>query len=79
MGMIIAEYEVVFTNLIEYASHLVSTNEMRARRFEYGLKSEIKMVTRPLVLPTYADVLDHTIIVEQDETKKRKYFENKRR
>ena len=32
-----------------------------------------------MVLPTYTDVLDRTIIVEQDETEKRKYFDSKRR
>ena len=50
----IAEYEVLFTNLVEYAPHLVTTDEMRARRFEDGLRHEIKIVIRPLVLPTYA-------------------------
>ncbi|GFY91063.1 hypothetical protein Acr_07g0012590 [Actinidia rufa] len=75
----IAEYEAAFTNLAEYAPHLVATDEMRARRFEDGLRYEIKRVIRPLVLPTYADVLDRTIIVEQDEMEKRKYFDSKKR
>ncbi|GFS30298.1 hypothetical protein Acr_00g0011230 [Actinidia rufa] len=66
-GKPIAEYEAAFTNLAEYAPHLVATDEMRARRFEDGLRYEIKRVIRPLVLPTYADVLDRAIIVEQDE------------
>ena len=78
-GKTIAEYEAAFTNLAEYAPHLVSTDEMRARRFEDGLRYEIKRVIRPLVLPTYADVLDRAIIVEQDEMEKRKYFDNKKR
>ncbi|GFS33303.1 hypothetical protein Acr_00g0027690 [Actinidia rufa] len=71
-GKTIAEYEAAFTNLAEYAPHLVATNEMRARRFEDGLRYEIKRVIRSLVLPTYADVLDRAIIVEQDEMEKRK-------
>ena len=78
-GMTIVKYEAAFINLAEYVPHLVATNEMRVRRFEDGLKYKIKRVIRPLVFPTYEDVLDHTIIVEQDETKKRKYFDNKRR
>ncbi|GFS43559.1 hypothetical protein Acr_00g0085770 [Actinidia rufa] len=73
-GKPIAEYEAAFTNLAEYAPHLVATDEMRARRFEDGLRYEIKRVIRPLVLPTYADVLDHAIIVEQDEMEKRKFL-----
>ncbi|GFY85513.1 hypothetical protein Acr_04g0002510 [Actinidia rufa] len=78
-GKPIAEYEAAFTNLAEYAPHLVATDEMRARRFEDGLRYEIKRVIRPLVLPTYADVLDRAIIVEQDEMEKRKYFDSKKR
>ncbi|GFY88930.1 hypothetical protein Acr_06g0008700 [Actinidia rufa] len=55
LGMTIADYEGSFTNLAEYAPHLVATDEMRARRFEDGLRHEIKRVIRPLVLPTYAE------------------------
>ncbi|GFZ04260.1 hypothetical protein Acr_16g0008840 [Actinidia rufa] len=65
--MIVADYERPFTNLAEYAPHLVATDEMRARRFEDGLRHEIRRAIRPLVLSTYADVLDKAIIVEQDE------------
>ncbi|GFY97792.1 hypothetical protein Acr_12g0003330 [Actinidia rufa] len=78
-GRPIAEYEAAFTNLEEYAPHLVATDEMRARRFEDGLRYEIKKVIRPLLLLTYADVLDCGIIVEQDEMEKRKYFDSKKR
>ncbi|GFY82625.1 hypothetical protein Acr_02g0008650 [Actinidia rufa] len=78
-GKPIVEYEAAFTNLAEYAPHLVATDEMRVRRFEDGLRYEIKRVIRPLVLPTYADVLDRAIIVEQDEMEKRKYFDSKKR
>ncbi|GFS35039.1 hypothetical protein Acr_00g0037470 [Actinidia rufa] len=56
LGTTIADYEGSFTNLAEYAPHLVATDEMRARRFEDGLRHEIKRVIRPLVLPTYAEV-----------------------
>ncbi|GFS43608.1 hypothetical protein Acr_00g0086060 [Actinidia rufa] len=79
LGTTIADYEGSFTNPSEYAPHLVATNEMRARRFEDGLRHEIKRVIRPLVLPTYAEVLDRAIIVEQDEIERKKYFDSKRR
>ncbi|GFZ16761.1 hypothetical protein Acr_26g0000310 [Actinidia rufa] len=78
-GKTITEYEAAFTNLAKYAPHLVATDEMRARRFEDGLRYEIKRVIRPLVLPTYADVLDRAIIVEQDKMEKRNYFDSKKR
>ena len=58
------EYEEAFTNLAEYVPYLVVTNKIRERIFEDGLKYKIKRVICPLVLPTYADVLDHAIIVE---------------
>ncbi|GFY97147.1 hypothetical protein Acr_11g0014530 [Actinidia rufa] len=79
LGTTIADYEGSFTNLAEYAPHLVATDEMRARRFEDGLRHEIKRVIRPLVLPTYTEVLDRAIIVEQDEVERKKYFDSKRR
>ncbi|XP_057468155.1 uncharacterized protein LOC130757418 [Actinidia eriantha] len=79
MGSTIAEYEASFTNLAEYAPHLVATDEMRARRFEDGPRHEIKRAIRPLVLPTYAQVLDRAIIVEQDETERKIYFDSKRK
>ncbi|GFZ00391.1 hypothetical protein Acr_14g0000270 [Actinidia rufa] len=46
MGKIVAEYEEAFSNLAEYAPHLVATDEMRARRFEDGLRYEIKRWNR---------------------------------
>ena len=74
--MTIVEYEASFINLANYALHLVATYEMRVQIFEDGLRYEIKRVIWPLVLPTYADVLDHAI--EQGEMEKRKYFDNKK-
>ena len=56
--MTIAEYETTFTNLVEYAPHLVITDEMRAQRLEEGLWYKIKMVVRLMVLPMHAEVLD---------------------
>ncbi|GFY87310.1 hypothetical protein Acr_05g0009490 [Actinidia rufa] len=79
LGTTIADHEGSFTNLAEYAPHLVATDEMRARRFEDGLRHEIKRVIRPLVLLTYAEVLDRAIIVEQDEIERKKYFDGKKR
>ena len=79
MRMTIVDYEGSFTNLAKYAPHLVATDEMRVRRFEDGLKHEIRRAIRPLVLSTYVDVLVRAIIVEQDETERNKYFDSKRR
>ncbi|GFS35852.1 hypothetical protein Acr_00g0042510 [Actinidia rufa] len=42
LGTTIADYEGSFTNLAEYAPHLVATDEMRARRFKDGMRSREK-------------------------------------
>ena len=75
--MTIAEYESTFTNLMEYAPHLVTMDEMRAWQFKDGLQYKINRVVTPLVLPTYTEVLDRAIIVEQDE-EERKRYQNKK-
>ena len=72
------EYEAAVTNLVEYAPHLVTIDKMRVRRFKDGLRYEIKKIIRLFVLPTYVDVLDRAIIVEQYKIEKRKHFENKK-
>ena len=69
---------MAFTNLAKYTPHLVAINEIRVRRFEDGLRYEIKRVIQPLVLPMYANVLDRAIIVERVEMEKMKYFDNKK-
>ena len=79
MGMTIVDYEGSFTNLDEYALYLVAIDEMRTRRIEDGLRHEIRKAIRPLVLVTYADVLDRATIVEQDGIERKKYFNIKRR
>ena len=61
-----AEYEADFTNLAVYAPYLVANDEMKERKFEEGLKYEIRKIVRPFQLPTYAEVLDRAILVEQD-------------
>ena len=49
-----------------YAPYLVANDEMKAIKFEEGLKHEIRRTMRPFQLPTYAEVLDRSILVEQD-------------
>ena len=62
--MTAVDYEGSFTNLAKCAPHLVAIDEIRARRFEDRLRHEIRRAIRPLVLPTYTDVIDRAIIVE---------------
>ena len=74
----VAEYEADFTNLAVYAPYLVANDEMKARKFEEGLKHEIRKIVRPFQLPTYAEVLDRAILVEQDVEESRRFNERKR-
>ena len=76
--MSVAEYDAEFTNLSEYAPYIVSNYEIKARRFEDGLKPEVRKVIRPLMLSTYVDVLNRAILIEQDMEDTRRYQERKR-
>ncbi|GFY95505.1 hypothetical protein Acr_10g0008900 [Actinidia rufa] len=75
----IAEHQVNFIKLEEYAPHLVATENQKARKFEDRLKAEIKRVVRPLRLQTYAEVLDRALVVEQDLNESKRFWENRRR
>ncbi|KAF7137351.1 hypothetical protein RHSIM_Rhsim07G0155000 [Rhododendron simsii] len=57
-------YEAEFANLAEYTRHMVATENRKARKFEDGLKPEIRKVVRPMRLPTYAEVDDRALLVE---------------
>ncbi|GFY94991.1 hypothetical protein Acr_10g0003760 [Actinidia rufa] len=75
----IAEHQVNFIKLEEYAPHLVATENQKARKFEDRLKAEIKRVVRPLRLQTYAEGLDRALVVEQDLNESKRFWENRRR
>ena len=44
--MTLMEYEASFTNLAEYAPHLVTTDKVRDKRFKDRLRHEIKRMIR---------------------------------
>ncbi|KAH7839539.1 hypothetical protein Vadar_005460 [Vaccinium darrowii] len=77
--MTVSEYEAEFTNLAQYAPHMVATENMKARKFEDGLKPEIRKVVRPMRLPTYAEVVDRALIIEQENEESRRLFESRKR
>ncbi|KAL6986992.1 hypothetical protein U1Q18_052573 [Sarracenia purpurea var. burkii] len=77
--MTVADYEAEFTNLAEYAPHMISTENMKARKFEDGLRPEIRRVIRPMRLPTYAEVIDRALLVEQDQEESRKFLASRKR
>ncbi|KAH7847975.1 hypothetical protein Vadar_032255 [Vaccinium darrowii] len=63
--MTVVGYDVEFTNLAKYGSHIIDTDRKKARKFEDGLLLEIRNVVRPIRLATYAEVLDRALLVEQ--------------
>lgn len=75
----VSEYEAEFTNLAEYAPHMVATENRKARKFEDGLKPEIRKVVRPMRLPTNAEVVDRALSVEQENEESKRFFENRKR
>ncbi|XP_058219278.1 uncharacterized protein LOC131329877 [Rhododendron vialii] len=77
--MTIADYEAEFTNLEKFGSHAIDIDKRKACKFEDGLIPGIRNVVKPLRLPTYADVLDRALIVEQGREDVKKISESKKR
>ncbi|CAE6126037.1 unnamed protein product [Arabidopsis arenosa] len=67
------EYQAEFDRLSRYGSHIIPDDRSRARRFEHGLRDSIRVVVEPQRLPTYAGVLEYTLIVEGNEKKTQTY------
>ena len=59
-----AEYDRAFTELARYASHMVSGEYRKARKFESGLRGPIQDRVNMLNMLTYAGVLDKAILAE---------------
>ncbi|XP_028100720.1 uncharacterized protein LOC114300067 [Camellia sinensis] len=63
-NMTVAEYESLFTELARFAPHMVDTDYKKARKFESGLRNDIRERVNVLKLPTYVDVLDRALMSE---------------
>ncbi|KAG5553992.1 hypothetical protein RHGRI_011757 [Rhododendron griersonianum] len=77
--MTVTAYEAEFTNLAEYAPHMIPDDNKKSRKFEDGLWDDIKKVVKPMKLPHYADVVDRSLMVEQQLADTRRYIENRKR
>ncbi|XP_043699971.1 uncharacterized protein LOC122650637 [Telopea speciosissima] len=60
-------YERKFEELSRYAPHMVSTEEMKARKSKQGLRVEIQKSISPMQLKTYAEVVHKSQIYEAVE------------
>ncbi|PSR89084.1 Calreticulin like [Actinidia chinensis var. chinensis] len=58
-------YEAKFTELARYAPYTLDTEEKKARKFEEGLRGNIKNRLELLQLPTYAEVVDCALLAER--------------
>ncbi|XP_022874312.1 uncharacterized protein LOC111393154 [Olea europaea var. sylvestris] len=67
--MEIFEYESKFEELSRYASHLVSTELMKAKRYERGLYPEIRQIVSSHDLTTFQEVVKKAQIVTYSEMK----------
>ncbi|XP_028052463.1 uncharacterized protein LOC114256963 [Camellia sinensis] len=76
--MSVTEYEAEFTRLSQYGKHLISTENLKARRFEEGLHPDIRDVILPMRLVTYADIVDRAMIVERNVNSMKKFTEKKK-
>ena len=57
-------YDAMFNKLAKYASHLVFTNNMKAKRFANGLRDYLFKVVSVFQTSTYSDVLDAALRYE---------------
>ncbi|MQM17174.1 hypothetical protein Taro_050144 [Colocasia esculenta] len=62
--MSVAEYEVQFERLAQYAPHLVSTEKMKAKRFLEGLRPVFWEKLAPLDIVVYSDMVLRAQLVE---------------
>ncbi|KAK1258538.1 hypothetical protein QJS04_geneDACA023541 [Acorus gramineus] len=65
-GRSVAEYDAEFTRLSRFGAHVLRDEEARARRFERGLRPEIRISLIALKFPTYALVLERALLLEQN-------------
>uniref|UniRef100_A0A5B6YW87 CCHC-type domain-containing protein n=1 Tax=Davidia involucrata TaxID=16924 RepID=A0A5B6YW87_DAVIN len=63
--MSVAQYEAKFTALSHFASELVEKEELKAKRFQKGLRTTIRRPVAALKLHTYNDVVERAMIVEE--------------
>lgn len=77
--MTVAEYEAKFTELSRYYPELVANEFQRAKKFERGLKGIIRVRLTPLMLETYASVVERALLIERDIKEYDKIKESKKK
>ena len=62
--MSVSEYDIMFTRLSRYAPHLVSSEEMKVKRFVNGLRDYLFWSIHFTETTTYTQVLDAALHFE---------------
>uniref|UniRef100_A0A5B6ZSV1 CCHC-type domain-containing protein n=1 Tax=Davidia involucrata TaxID=16924 RepID=A0A5B6ZSV1_DAVIN len=76
-NMSVMQYEARFTTLSRFASELVENEDLKAKRFERGLKTTIRRPVEALKLCTYNDIVERAIIVEEALRNSRRIWESR--
>ena len=63
--MTVAQYAVKFEELSRYAPALKAEENVRARKFENGLRERIQQLVTVFELPTYKEVINKCLIIEK--------------
>nr|XP_017227805.1 PREDICTED: uncharacterized protein LOC108203400 [Daucus carota subsp. sativus] len=75
----VAEYEKRFMELPRFVTAYVDTDLKKAKRFQQGLRSDIRISVAALRLKTYADVVQTAMVIEREHTLDKKEQESKKR
>ncbi|KAG8379341.1 hypothetical protein BUALT_Bualt07G0078300 [Buddleja alternifolia] len=75
----VGEYEAKFTELSRFAPQVISSENLKARKFERGLRYELRKQVTILRLPTFTEVLDRAFIAEKETEEGRKFREQRKR
>ncbi|WVZ70158.1 hypothetical protein U9M48_018846 [Paspalum notatum var. saurae] len=75
----VAAYEIEFSRLARYAAAYVQDDEVKARRFEEGLRQPIKARVEVFELKTFREVTNKALTVEQAYTVERTEGEQQRK
>lgn len=63
----VAQYEAEFTSLARFAPGLVSSEDMKAAKFQRGLRAEIRYALAGARIPDFATIVQRAYAIEKDQ------------
>lgn len=73
--MAVAQYEPKFAELARFAPHMIQDEIMKVRKFEIGLKPNIRGKLVALRLQSYSEIVETACLVEQEMLDSQSYRE----